>query len=232
MNTHQVLVVEDEDAMRGVLRDNLAYEGYEVLEAADGRAGLEAALSHKPDLVVMDIMMPVLDGLEATKRLRARGFWAPVVFLSARGDEVDRILGLEIGGDDYVTKPFSMRELMARIKVILRRVSGERGPRGPVRVGEREVDFETYAVLLPDGTRHNLSDLEARLLKLLMGERDRPLSRARILDEVWGVEAYPTDRTVDNAIVRLRRKLEPDPRTPRHIITVHGLGYKFVDAEA
>jgi len=229
MNKHRILVVEDEGAMRGVLRDNLEFEGYEVLEASNGREGLDLAVSMKPHLIVMDIMMPVMDGLEATRALREKGMWMPVVFLSARGDEVDRILGLSIGGDDYVTKPFSMRELLARIKVILRRAGRHQQAGSRARVGDREVDFETYAVILPDGSRSNMSDLEARLLGLLMREKNKPLDRARILDEVWGVEAYPTDRTVDNTVVRLRKKLEPDPRDPRHIITVHGVGYKFVE---
>ncbi|MHC5038570.1 MAG: response regulator transcription factor [Planctomycetota bacterium] len=229
MTKPRILVVEDEPDMRAVLRDNLEYEGYEVLEAADGREGLERAVADGPALVIMDIMMPVLDGLEATKRLRAKGLWMPVIFLSARGEEVDRILGLEIGGDDYVTKPFSMRELMARVKVILRRTGRDEAP-GPLpRVGEREIDFDTYAVIHPDGSRQALSHLEVRLLSLLMREKNKPLDRARILDEVWGIEAYPTDRTVDNTVVRLRKKLEPNPKDPRHIITVHGVGYKYVE---
>ncbi|MHC4780833.1 MAG: response regulator transcription factor [Planctomycetota bacterium] len=229
MSKRVVLVVEDEPDMRGVLRDNLEYEGYEVLEAADGKAGLEAALGEKPDLVIMDVMMPVMDGIEAVRRLRARDVWMPVIFLSAKGEEVDRVIGLEIGGDDYMTKPFSMRELMARIRVILRRAESGSGMAPRATVGEAEVDFETYGVIQKDGTRLALTHLEARLLALLMSERGKPLERARILDEVWGIEAYPTDRTVDNTVVRLRKKLEPDPKKPRHIITVHGVGYKFVD---
>ena len=229
MGALKVLIVEDEPDMRAVLRDNLELEGYEVLEAADGRKGLELAVSSRPDLVLMDIMLPLMDGIEAVRRLRARELWIPVVFLSARGDEVDRILGLEIGGDDYVTKPFSMRELLARIKVILRRVSGPRETGGRLRVGDREVDLETFAVILPGGERLALSHLEVRLLELLAREKNKPVGRACILDEVWGVEAYPTDRVVDMAVVRLRRKLEIDPKKPRHLITVHGTGYKLVE---
>jgi DNA-binding response OmpR family regulator len=220
MSKGRILVVEDEADMRTVLRDNLSFEGYEVIEAPDGRAGLEKALAEKPDLVIMDIMMPRMDGITATRKLREQGLWMPVVFLSARGDEVDRILGLEIGGDDYITKPFSMRELLARVKVILRRSTLGTGSTSTVLVGERTVDFDSYAVLEPDGSRQNLSHLEARLLELLVREKNRPVSRKRILDEVWGVDAFPT-------VVRLRKKLEPDPRSPRHIITVHGVGYKF-----
>lgn len=228
MTGARILVVEDEADMRAVLRDNLRFEGYEVLEAADGRAGLRSALEERPDLVLMDIMMPRMDGIAATRELRSRGVWTPVVFLSARGDEVDRILGLEIGGDDYITKPFSMRELLARVKVILRRAGPGAGA-ARLAVGDRTVDFDTYSVTLADGAALHLSHLEARLLEMLVRRRNRPVERARILDEVWGVDAYPTDRTVDNAVVRLRRKIEPDPRQPRHIITVHGVGYKFVD---
>ncbi|MHC4598778.1 MAG: response regulator transcription factor [Planctomycetota bacterium] len=228
MRGAKILIVEDEPDMRAVLKDNLEFEGVTVLEAEDGSRGLELALAEAPDLVIMDIMMPVMDGIEAVRRLRAKDVWVPVVFLSARGEEVDRILGLEIGGDDYVTKPFSMRELLARIRVILRRAGGAGPPGKAVVVGDRTVDFDTYAVILSDGTRQALSHLEARLLSLLMREENKPLDRARILDEVWGIEAYPTDRTVDNTVVRLRKKLEPDPKKPRHIITVHGVGYKFV----
>lgn len=229
MGKPKILIVEDEPDMRAVLRDNLEVEGYEVLEAGDGRQGLETALSARPDLVLMDIMLPGMDGIEATRRLRAREVWIPVVFLSARGDEVDRILGLEIGGDDYVTKPFSMRELLARIKVILRRAAGPKEPGNRLRVGDREVDLDTFAVVLPGGERLALSHLEVRLLELLAREMNKPVDRARILDEVWGVEAYPTDRVVDMAVVRLRRKLEKDPKKPRHLLTVHGTGYKLAE---
>jgi DNA-binding response OmpR family regulator len=222
-----VLIVEDDTDLRGILRDNLEFEGYRVLEAANGADGLETALREKPHLVIMDIMMPGLDGIEAVRSLRARNVWMPVIFLSARGDEVDRILGLEIGGDDYVTKPFSMRELLSRVKVILRR-AGSASPEEGVRVGERTVHLDRYTILEPDGTTTTLTDQEARLLELLVREEGKALQRSRILDEIWGLEAYPTDRTVDNAIVRLRRKLEPDPRRPRHILTVHGVGYKLV----
>lgn len=223
-----VLVVEDEESLRRVLRDNLEIEGYSVLEASDGSRAVELASSERPDLVIMDIMMPRMDGIEATRHLRQHGLWMPVVFLSARGDEIDRVLGLEIGGDDYITKPFSIRELLARIKVILRRARG--GTRSARHtVGEREVDLDTYAVITPDGTRLSLSYREARLLELLLNERNKPLDRAHIMDQVWGIEAYPTDRVVDNTIVRLRKKLEPEPGKPRHLITVHGVGYKLVD---
>jgi DNA-binding response OmpR family regulator len=229
MEKVKILVVEDEPDMRAVLRDNLEFEGYEVLDARDGKAGLEEALRARPDLVIMDIMMPVMDGIEATRRLRSRGAWMPVVFLSARGDEVDRILGLEIGGDDYITKPFSMRELLARVKVILRRASQAPDGGTVIQVGDRKIDLATYTVVLPEGGKKALSHLEAGLLELLFREKNRPVDRNRILDQVWGVEAYPSDRTVDNTIVRLRRKIEVDPKKPRHIITVHGVGYKFVE---
>ncbi len=230
MAASRILVVEDEAAMRSVLRDNLEYEGYSVIEAGDGREALEKIQRDAPALIIMDIMMPVMDGIDATRRLREKGVWTPVVFLSARGDEIDRILGLEIGGDDYITKPFSMRELLARVKAMLRRAEAGGKPPSSVRVGDRTVEFDTYSVKLADGSRLAMSHLEAGLLELLMREKNRPVPRARILDEVWGVEAYPTDRTVDNTVVRLRKKLEEDPKKPRRIITVHGVGYKFADA--
>ncbi len=229
MSGFEILIVEDEHAMRAVLRDNLQFEGYRVVEAENGRAAMDRVRERMPDLIIMDIMMPVMDGIEATRIMREKGIWTPVVFLSARGDEIDRILALEIGGDDYITKPFSIRELLARIKVILRRagLSGQVPPHA--LVGDRSVDFGTYSVSLPGGKRFTLSHLEARLLELLMKEKNKPVPRAKILDEVWGVGAYPTDRTVDNTVVRLRKKLEDDPKNPKHVLTVHGVGYKFCE---
>jgi DNA-binding response OmpR family regulator len=186
-------------------------------------------VAERPDLVLMDVMMPTQDGLETTRKLRASGLWMPVVFLSARGDEISRVLGLEIGGDDYITKPFSMRELLARVKVILRR-AGQGPPLTGLTIGDRRVDLETYTVTLSSGATHALSHLEAQVLEYLAARPKQPVSRTELLNEVWGLNAYPTNRTVDNVIVRLRKKLEPNPKEPRHLITAHGVGYKLVSS--
>jgi DNA-binding response OmpR family regulator len=223
-----VLIVDDEATLREILRDNLEAEGYRVSEANDGPQGFELAVGERPDLILMDVMMPTQDGLETTRQLRARGLWMPVVFLSARGDEISRVLGLEIGGDDYITKPFSMRELLARVKVILRRAR-QGTPAVGLTVGDRRVDLETYTVTLPGGATHALSHLEAQVLEYLASRSKQPVSRTELLNEVWGLDAYPTNRTVDNVIVRLRKKLEPNPKRPQHLITVHGVGYKLLD---
>ncbi len=223
-----ILVVEDEaDLLRG-LRDNLAYEGWRVLTAGDGEKGLALALKEKPDLVILDWMLPGMDGLAVCRELRARGSMVPVVFLTARGQEVDRVLGLEMGADDYVTKPFSVRELVARVKAILRRAQGTASRPAKFAIGDLEVDADAFTA--KRGKKLiELGRYEAEILRLLAQRKGQVVSRNDILNEVWGVDAYPTDRTVDNYIVKLRQKIERDPKTPRLLLTVHGAGYKVVD---
>lgn len=209
------------------LRDNFEYEGYEVISAADGAEGLERALSDQPDLVVLDVMMPKMSGLDVCKQLKAKKPGVPIIMLTARGQEIDKVVGLELGADDYVTKPFSIRELMARVKAVLRRVSPT-APGGEVyRFSDVEVNVRSNEVLRA-GQPVELSSKEFALLAYFVSHPTETLSRDRLLDAVWGYENYPNTRTVDAHIVHLRQKLEPNPEEPRFILTVHGSGYKFV----
>jgi DNA-binding response OmpR family regulator len=225
----RILIVEDEPNMVAGLRDNFEYEGYEVLTAGDGVEGLARALKDSPDLVVLDVMMPRMSGLDVCKQLKSKKPALPIIMLTARGQEVDKVVGLELGADDYVTKPFSVRELVARIKAVLRRA--QRAPKEEERyvLGDVEINLRTHQVLR-NGKAADLSAKEFDLLRYFLANPGEVLSRDRLLDEVWGYDHYPTTRTVDAHIVRLRQKLEPRPDTPRYILTVHGVGYKFVGA--
>lgn len=223
----RILIAEDEPDMAMGLRDNLQFEGYEVLEAADGEKALEAAKTQRPDLMLLDIMMPKLDGFEVCKRLREAGFTLPIIMLTARSQEVDIVRALEMGADDYITKPFGVRELVARIKVALRHAGAKPAASRILKIGEAEVDLVKGKVTRA-GTTHNLGYFEIELLKMLTDKAEQPVSRNDLLDRIWGLDAFPTNRTVDNHIVSLRRKIEPDPKNPQHIITVHTIGYKFV----
>ena len=210
------------------LRDNFEYEGYEVISADDGVSGLERALADDPDLVVLDVMMPRMSGLEVCKQVKAKRPSIPIIMLTARGQEIDKVVGLELGADDYVTKPFSIRELMARIKAVLRRVP----PQVPIpdvfRFGDVEVNIRGNEVRRA-GTIVELSTKEFALLGYFISHPGETLSRDRLLDAVWGYQNYPNTRTVDTHIVHLRQKLEPQPEEPRFIVTVHGAGYKFIE---
>lgn len=221
----RILIVEDEPAMVAGLRDNFEYEGYDVISAADGAEGLARAFADSPDLVVLDVMMPRMSGLDVCKQLKARKPSLPVIMLTARGQEIDKVVGLELGADDYVTKPFSIRELMARVKAVLRRVSP---PAAEVyRFSDVEVNIRSNEVRR-SGKLVDLSSKEFALLAYFVSNPAETLSRDRLLDAVWGYENYPNTRTVDTHIVHLRQKLEPNPEEPRFILTVHGSGYKFV----
>jgi len=224
----KILVVEDEPDMLMGLQDNLQFEGYQVTTATDGQAALEAALNTCLDLIILDIMLPKISGFDVCKQLRQKGMDTPIIMLTAKSQEVDKVLGLELGADDYITKPFSIRELLARVKAVLRR------PRRPpqkidsYRFGNVKVDFRK-SVAVKKGKTIELSHYEAEILRLLIANKGEPISRNRILDEVWGYELYPTTRTIDNHVVKLRQKVEDDPHNPTHVVTVHGMGYKFVD---
>jgi len=223
----RILIVEDEPAMVAGLRDNFEYEGYEVISAADGAEGLERALNDNPDLVVLDVMMPRMSGLDVCKQLKATKPAMPIIMLTARGQEIDKVVGLELGADDYVTKPFSIRELMARVKAVLRRVSPQATAPEVYRFSDVEVNVRSNQVLRA-GSPIDLSAKEFALLAYFVAHPAETLSRDRLLDAVWGYENYPNTRTVDTHIVHLRQKLEPNPEEPRFILTVHGSGYKFV----
>jgi DNA-binding response OmpR family regulator len=223
----RILIVEDEPAMVQGLRDNFEYEGYEVISAADGMDGLNRAIADQPDLVVLDVMMPKMSGLDVCKQLKARKPSMPIIMLTARGQEIDKVVGLELGADDYVTKPFSIRELMARVKAVLRRASPQAATAETYRFSDVEVNVRSNEVLR-GGQPVELSSKEFALLAYFVAHPAETLSRDRLLDAVWGYENYPTTRTVDAHIVHLRQKLEPNPEEPRFILTVHGSGYKFV----
>jgi DNA-binding response OmpR family regulator len=223
----KILIVEDEPSMVAGLRDNFEYEGYQVITAPDGVAGLERALSEDPDLVVLDVMMPRMSGLDVCKQLKAKRPSVPIIMLTARGQEVDKVVGLELGADDYVTKPFSIRELLARVKAVLRRACPVPKDQERVSFGDVEVNLRNCQVSRR-GKALEFSAKEFELLKYFLCHPGETLSRDRLLEDVWGYDRFPTTRTVDAHIVRLRQKLEPRPDQPRFILTVHGTGYKFV----
>jgi DNA-binding response OmpR family regulator len=223
----RILVVEDEPAMVAGLRDNFEFEGYEVITARDGVEGLERALNDSPDIVILDVMMPRMSGLEVCRQLRAKRTAIPIIMLTARGQEVDKVVGLELGADDYVTKPFSIRELLARVKAILRRAAVIPKQQDQHSFGDIEVDLHRRRVV-KSGKQLDISSKEFELLQYFICHPGETLSRDRLLEEVWGYENYPTTRTVDTHLVRLRQKLEPDPEQPQYFLTVHGTGYRFV----
>jgi two-component system alkaline phosphatase synthesis response regulator PhoP len=223
----RILIVEDEPAMVAGLRDNFEYEGYDVISADNGVTGLERALADNPDLVVLDVMMPRLSGLDVCKQLKANKPSVPIIMLTARGQEIDKVVGLELGADDYVTKPFSVRELMARVKAVLRRASPQAPAPEVYRFSDVEVNIRGNAVLR-SGVPLDLSAKEFALLAYFIAHPGETLSRDRLLDAVWGYDNYPNTRTVDTHIVHLRQKIEPNPEEPRFILTIHGSGYKFV----
>jgi len=223
----RVLIAEDEADMAMGLRDNLQLEGYDVVVAADGEAALQAVTRESPDLVLLDIMMPKMDGLEVCRRIRQAGFTIPILMLTAKTQEIDVIRGLEVGADDYIAKPFSIRELLARIKAALRRTGAGKGLSRILRIGESTVDLVKGKVERGQET-FNLGHFELEILKMLVEHAETPVERNKLLDVIWGLEGFPVTRTVDNHIVSLRRKIEPDPKHPRHIVTVHSIGYRFV----
>ena len=223
----KILVVEDEPNMVAGLRDNFEFEGYEVITANDGIEGLRLALEDSPDLVVLDVMMPRMSGLDVCKQLRAKRGSIPIIMLTARGQELDKVVGLELGADDYVTKPFSIRELLARVKAVLRRTAVLPKHEDQHSFGDVEVDLRRHRVLR-SGKVLDVSSKEFELLKYFICHAGEPLSRDRLLEEVWGYENYPTTRTVDTHLVRLRQKIEPNPEQPQYFLTVHGTGYQFV----
>ena len=223
----KILIVEDEPNMVAGLRDNFEFEGYQVITAGDGVEGLQKALDESPDLVVLDVMMPRMSGLEVCKQLRARRSSLPIIMLTARGQEVDKVVGLELGADDYVTKPFSIRELLARVRAILRRAAADPKNQEHHSFGNIEVDLRRCRVV-KSGKQLEISSKEFELLKYFISHSGETLSRDRLLEDVWGYDNLPTTRTVDTHLVRLRQKLEPDPEQPQYFLTVHGTGYRFV----
>jgi DNA-binding response OmpR family regulator len=224
----RILVIEDDAAILRGLADNLKYEGYDVFTAADGETGYKLHKTHKPDLIILDLMLPRISGLEVCRKLRSEGVQTPILMLTARSEESDRVIGLDLGADDYVTKPFSIRELMARVRALLRRIQAAELP-DELRFGDVEVDFRRY-VARRCGKLVEMTRKEFATLRLLVARAGEVVTRDELLNQVWGYESYPVSRTVDNHIAGLRAKLEQDPARPVHIRTVHGVGYKFVQS--
>jgi DNA-binding response OmpR family regulator len=226
----RILVVDDEPNMILGLKDNLEFEGYEVLTATNGREGLALLLQEEFDLVFLDVMMPEMSGFEVCKKVRANGIHTPVIFLTAKGEEIDKVLGLELGADDYITKPFSLRELLARVKAILRRTEDAGGSPSEdedIQIGLLKVNFK-YLTARSKAKAVDLSHKEFEILKYLYKHRNKTVSRDDLLNDIWGYDENPTTRTVDNFIVKLRQKLEKEPDRPAVIVTVHGVGYKLI----
>ena len=225
----QILLVEDDPALALGLVDTLTFEGFEVRHATTGAEAVQAATERAPQCIILDLMLPDMNGYQVCKTVRERDPLVPILMLTARSQESDKIRGLEVGADDYVTKPFSLGELVARVRALLRRAARSHTPPTALvlTIGDRRVRT-LEQVLEADGKEQPLSFYEVELLKLLYERRGEPVTRDEILEEIWGLEASPTNRTVDNFIVKLRKKLEPTPDKPRYILTVYGVGYKLV----
>ena len=220
-----ILVIDDDDSLRDTIGLMLEQEGYRVHLAADGREGYERCLTLRPDLILVDLRLPGMSGVEICRQLRSDKVQTPIIVLSAVGEEIDKVLLLEIGADDYVTKPFGRRELLARIRAVLRRTTTE--AHRVLHFGDAEVDIERR-VASRKGEEVKLTPAEYNLLVFFLQNTDRPLTRDVILNSVWGYNSFPNTRTVDAHIVKLRQKFEADPAVPRHFLTVHGVGYRFL----
>jgi len=225
--SYRILVVEDEPEMQFMLHDNLKHEGYEVLRADTGELGLKIGLARRPDLILLDVVLPRMSGYAVCQSLRAAGLVSPIIMLTARNTELDRVTGLDLGADDYIAKPFSVSELMARVRAQLRRIERHTTDRGQFAFGNIVVDIDTQQVRrnsqLIELSRHELG-----LLLYLIRHEGEAISRDDLLTDVWGYPELPMTRTIDNFIARLRGKIEETPHQPRHILTVHGRGYRFV----
>jgi DNA-binding response OmpR family regulator len=222
-----ILVIEDDSTILRGLRDNLRFERHDVVTATDGETGYRLAREKRPDLVILDLMLPKMGGFEICRKLREDGFLAPIMMLTARSEEADRVLGLDLGADDYVTKPFSIRELLARVRALLRRAHAADAMPGELRFDDITIDFRRYEAL-KSGAPVEMTRKEFGVLRLLAARAGEVIGRDEILSQVWGEDCYPTTRTVDNHIASLRAKLEANPAEPRRLITVHGVGYRLV----
>lgn len=221
-----VLVVEDDPNIARGLEKSLQFEGFSVRVAHDGQLGLELALDRTPDVILLDVMLPRLNGFEVLRELRRLSIDVPVVMLTAKGEEYDVVRGLDLGADDYVTKPFALSELMARLRAVLRRKNQNESRTQQVSFGEVQVDFLRHTVTV-HGTPVAFTAREMSLLKLFVEREGEALGREEIVTKVWGYDYEGTDRTLDNFVLRLRQKLEPDASQPRHFLTVRGIGYRF-----
>jgi DNA-binding response OmpR family regulator len=222
----RILVVEDDPAILRGLADSLRRESYDVLTAADGESAWRLVEQKNPDLVILDLMLPKMSGYEVCRKMRGEGLNTPILMLTARGEEGDRVLGLDLGADDYVSKPFSLRELLARVRALLRRAQPARALLDELRVNDVLIDFRSYEAH-KGGLPLEMTRREFQLLRALASRPGEVITRSELLDQVWGLEAYPTTRTVDNHVAGLRAKLEQDPAQPKHLLTVRGVGYKW-----
>lgn len=225
-DSYLIAVIDDDESVKSSLVMNLELEGFKVVSAPDGEEGVKLVVEHKPDLIILDVMMPKKDGLQVCRELRNQGISTALILLTARSAEVDKVLGLELGADDYLAKPFGMRELIARIKALLRRTQATQDV-DHIQFDNIAVDFKAYKAERSQEPLE-LSAREYRLLRYLVAKKGAVVTRDELLDEVWGYNSYPSTRTVDNHIARLRQKIEDNVDSPRHILTVHGVGYKFV----
>ncbi len=223
----RILVVDDEEHLAAGIRENLQAEGYDADVAYNGEQGLAKVRAGAFDLILLDVMMPKLDGLQVCEEIRAAGMQTPVLFLTVKGEPADRIRGLEAGGDDYLAKPFHLKELLLRVTAILRRTDWYNQSAGSLSFGDNEIDFRTYHARAWDGSEHALTHKEAMIMKVLAEQLGAIVPREDILDKVWGYEVFPSTRTIDNFIVRLRRRFERNPEAPEHFHTVRGVGYRF-----
>lgn len=222
----KVLIVEDDDSMATALTDGFKYEGYEVTLARDGATGLRQATEFKPDLMILDVMLPKMNGLDVCREIRKGGNTVPIIMLTARGQEIDKVLGLKLGADDYVTKPFGFLELMARVEAVLRRASGATTGLDHYQFGDVSADFRK-GVVHKKGEAIEMTSRELRLLQFLVENKGKVVAREQLLDAVWDYDAAPVTRTVDMHVAKLRKKIEDEPAEPRFIVTIHGMGYKF-----
>lgn len=224
----KIMIIEDEKRILMALEDNLKLEGYRIDSALDGEEGLSRVMENKYDLIILDIMLPKMNGFDVCRQIRQKGISTPILMLTAKSQEIDKVLGLELGADDYVTKPFSSRELLARVKALLRRAKPQEQEKEVYDFGELEIDFKKYEAK-KRGELIFLTALEFSLLFILVKHNGEVVSRDVILDEVWGDDVFVQPRTVDKHIAELRKKIENDPSHPRHILGVRSIGYKFVE---
>jgi DNA-binding response OmpR family regulator len=223
-----ILLIEDEPHIALGLSDALAFEGFHPLVASTGEEGIRLARENHPDAILLDLMLPGINGYEVCQAIRSHDSQVPILMLTARSQEIDKIRGLDAGADDYVTKPFSVGELVARIRAIFRRTNRSPASVSVVGVGELVVNLSAHTIEHKGETKFSLSFYEVELLKLLLEREGQPVARDEILTKIWGLDANPTNRTIDNFIVKLRKKLEKQPDRPQHILTVYGYGYKLV----
>ncbi|MFC2083603.1 response regulator transcription factor [Bacteroidota bacterium] len=224
----KILIIEDEEDLVRGLKLNFTDEGYEVDWSLNGKEGYRKAKEDNPDLILLDIMLPEMNGLDICKKLRQNDIHTPIIMLTAKGEEIDKVVGLEIGADDYISKPFSIRELLARVKAHLRREKRERKEVPKIlKLTNAKIDFAHFKVT-KDDKETDLTSLEVDILKFLISHDGEVVTRNSLLDKIWGYEKYPTTRTIDNHILKLRKKIEDDLNHPKHILSVYGEGYRFI----